>query len=136
MITSFTYDDSTKKLVITGVDLPSVIENITSVEFALSYCTVDASTVSDTNIECTLNQDATCGEWTPILTSFYGLIPNAADVAAQAVLCTISGAEPSFGLNLLGGDNITISGTNLPHNLKTSTVVMKFSDSQETECIA
>jgi hypothetical protein len=135
-ITSFTFDESTKKLVMTGVDLPTLAENITSVEFALSYCTVDVSTISDTTLECTLNQDPTCGEWTPILTSFFGLIPNAADVPAQTVLCSISGAEPGFGLNLLGGDNITISGTNLPHNLKTSTVFMKFSDSQETECIA
>ena len=81
-ITSFTFDESTKKLVITGVDLPSVIENITSVEFALSYCTVDASTISSTNIECTLNQDPTCGAWTPILTSWLGVIPNAEGIAS------------------------------------------------------
>ena len=81
-ISSFTFDESTKKLVITGVDLPSVIEDITSVEYALSYCTVDASTVSATNIECTLNQDPTCGDWTPILTSGLGVIPNSESIAA------------------------------------------------------
>ena len=68
-LTSFTFDESTKKLVITGVDLPSVMEDVTSVEYALSYCTVDESTLSSTNIECTLNQDPTCGDWTPIITS-------------------------------------------------------------------
>ena len=81
-ITSFTFDESTKKLVITGVDLPSVIENITSVQYALSYCTVDPSSVSATNIECTLNQDPTCGDWTPILTSKLGVIPNSDSLAA------------------------------------------------------
>jgi len=76
-ISSFTFDEGTKKLVITGVELPSVIENITSVEYALSYCTVDPSTLTDTHVECTLNQDPTCGDWTPVLTSHYGLIPIA-----------------------------------------------------------
>jgi len=76
-ISSFTFDEGTKKLVITGVELPSVIENITSVEYALSYCTVDPSTLTDTHVECTLNQDPTCGDWTPVLTSHYGLIPTA-----------------------------------------------------------
>jgi len=35
---------------------------------------------------------------------------------------------PSTGLNLLGGDNITITGTKLPHILKKSNVTLKFSD--------
>lgn len=135
-ITSFTFDESTKKLVITGIDLPASMDGITSVEYALSYCTVDESSLTGTNIECTLNQDPTCGEWTPILTSDLGVIPNTESLETQTVLCSISGAEPSTSLNLLGGDNITISGTNLPHNLKTSTVLIKFSDSQETECVA
>jgi hypothetical protein len=55
-ITAFTYTESTKKLVITGTNLPSVISNISSVEFALAYCTIDESTLSDTNVECTLNK--------------------------------------------------------------------------------
>ena len=135
-VTSFTFDESTKKVVLTGTNLPLGLENITSVEFALSYCTVDESTLSDTNIECTLNQDPTCGDWTPILTAALGVIPNADAMATQTVSCSISGAEPATGLNLLGGDNITISGQYLPFNLKTSTVVMKFSDSQETNCTA
>jgi len=94
-ITAFSFDEASKKLVITGVNLPAVISNITSVEYALSYCTVDESTLSDTNIECTLNQDPTCGEWTPILTSQLGVIPNADALATQSVLCSISGSEPS-----------------------------------------
>jgi hypothetical protein len=40
-ITAFTYDESTKKLVLTGTNLPSVISNISKVEFALAECVVD-----------------------------------------------------------------------------------------------
>ena len=48
----------------------------------------------------------------------------------------MSGVFPDTGLNLLGGDNITISGEYLPHNLETSTVEIKFTDDQETTCLA
>jgi hypothetical protein len=47
----------------------------------------------------------------------------------------VSGVLPSTGLNLLGGDNLTISGEYLPHNFETSTVAIKFSDNQETICL-
>jgi hypothetical protein len=135
-ITSFTFDEATKKIVISGVDLPSDMDTFVSIEFGLSFCTLDETSMSSTSLECTLNQDPTCGDWTPVLNSFMGLIPNAEALATQTVSCSISAAEPAYGLNLLGGDNITISGTNLPHNLITSTVAIKFSDSQETECFA
>jgi hypothetical protein len=109
-ITSFTFTESTRKLEIHGTNLPSVMENITSVQFALSYCTVDPSSLTSTDIVCTLNQDPTCGDWQPLLTSYLGVIPNANDVSNRTVTCSVSSAEPSTGLNLLGGDNITISG--------------------------
>jgi hypothetical protein len=81
-ITAFTYTEETKLLVITGIDLPSVIYNISSIEFALAYCTVDESTLSDTNVECTLNKEPTCGDHKPILTSYLGVIPNGDSVPA------------------------------------------------------
>jgi hypothetical protein len=81
-ITAFTFTESTKKLVITGTNLPSVISNISSVEFAFAYCTIDESTLSDTNVECTLNKEPTCGDHKPILTSYLGLIPNGDSVSA------------------------------------------------------
>jgi hypothetical protein len=128
-ITAFTYTEATKLLVITGTNLPSVISNITNVEFALASCTVDESTLSDTNVECTLNKEPTCGDHTPVLTSLLGIVPNAAAVSDLTISCTVSGATPITDMNLLGGDNITISGEFLPHNLVTSTVSIKFSDS-------
>lgn len=135
-VTDFTFDESTKKLVITGVALPSVMGDLVSVEYALSFCTVDETTLTDTTIECTLNKDPTCGDWSPVVTSSMGLIPNNVNLTDQTVLCSISSVEPESGLNLLGGDNITFFGTYLPHNLKTSTITVRFSDAQETNCTA
>jgi len=135
-ITSFTYTTSTKKLVITGVGIPSDVTNITSVEFAQSLCTIDTTTLSSTNLECTLVQNPVCGTHKPILLSSLGLIPNLAAVAGLQIDCTITSVTPSSGLNLLGGDNITISGTNLPIVLWRSIVEIKFSDTQETTCVA
>jgi len=56
------------------------------------------------------------------------LIPNAADLAPTTVQCTIVSATPTTNLNLLGGDEITITGTNFPKMLAKSTVDIKFSD--------
>ena len=88
-VTDFTFDESTKKLVITGVALPSVMGDLVSVEYALSFCSVDESTLTNTTIECTLNKDPTCGDWSPVVTSSLGLIPNNVDLADQTVLCSI-----------------------------------------------
>lgn len=127
-VTAFTYAEDTKKVTITGVDLPSVIANISSIDFALSSCTVDEATITNTSVECTLTQDPTCGTFKPIYKSVFGIIPNTEEMAGQSIQCTVASATPVNSLNLLGGDNITISGTNLPHNLETSTVTIKFSD--------
>ena len=48
----------------------------------------------------------------------------------------MSGAFPLIGLNIFGDTLMTISGEYLPHNLVTSTVVIKFSDDYETTCVA
>jgi len=81
-VTSFTYTESTKKLVISGVGLPSNVTNITYVEFAQSMCTIDTATLTNTTIECTLNQDPVCGSYTPILMSSLGVVPNVDSVSA------------------------------------------------------
>jgi hypothetical protein len=134
-VTAFTFDDATLKLVLTGTDMPSLIANISKVEFALAECNVDEATLTATNVECTLDKEPTCGDHLPILTSLLGVIPNAAALVAQTISCTVNAVAPSTGLNLLGGDNITISGTFLPHDVGTSTISLKFSDTQETVCV-
>ena len=75
-VTAFTFDQSTSKLVLTGTDMPSLIADIDKVEFALSPCLIDESTLSTTNLECTLVKEPTCGDHLPILTSNLGVIPN------------------------------------------------------------
>jgi len=114
---------------ITGIDLPSVMTNISKVEFAFAPCTVDESTLSSTNMECTLDIEPTCGDHYPIITSVLGIVPVNETVTKETITCSISGLLPDDGVNYLGGDNLTISGQYLPHNLETSTISIKFSDS-------
>jgi len=113
---------------ITGTDLPSVMSNISSVEFAFAPCTVDESTLSSTSMECTLDIEPTCGDYLPIITSVLGIVPVNETVTKETITCSISGLSPSNGVNFLGGDDLSISGQYLPHNLKTSSVSIKFSD--------
>jgi hypothetical protein len=60
---------------------------------------------------------------------------NAADLVAQSIPCTVTAANPLTALNVIGGDNITFTGTNFPYELKESTVKVIFQDAKKTECI-
>ena len=62
------------RLKITGTELP-VFEEIYHIQFAKSFCTIDESVHSDTNIECVLDQEPVCGDHLPILTHNLGLVP-------------------------------------------------------------
>ena len=129
-VTSFTFDAPSKKLVLTGTNLPDSVSKIRHVIFSLSECEVNPATLSATNLECTLKKEPTCGSYVPTLTSVLGVVPNSASLTAQTVSCSISSALPITDMNLLGGDNITFSGEYFPHTLKTSTVSIKFSDAK------
>jgi hypothetical protein len=134
-ISSFTYDEATKVLTVEGSAFPANLTDIASLEFALTECPIDNATYTETHIECTLVSDPTVGSWKPILMSNMGLIPNADSAAAVTIAATLTTATPGTDLNLLGGDEIVFVGTNLPRNLKTSSIDVKFSDTQETKCI-
>ena len=133
-VTAFTFDSTNNKLVLTGTEFPTTIGDIREVVFAKSKCAIDESTLSATNLECTLVRQPTCGNYLPIFNAKLGKIPNAASLVEQVIACTISGSIPNTNLNLLGGDNITLSGTNFPHDLTTSTVEITFNDAQSTKC--
>lgn len=134
-ITGFTYNHGTKVLVLEGTDLPNVTSNISSINFAHTNCVLDESTLTETGVECTLDEDPTCGTHLPIYTSILGIIPNSDQLVAEEIDCTISSIFPDTSLNLLGGDNLTFTGTMLPKVLSTSTVSIKFNDAQQTSCI-
>ena len=127
-VTSFTFDSATKKVVLTGTGFPTNVYDYTSAEFALSPCTINPDTITATNIECTLDHEPTCGNFKPILKSNLGFIPIAASLASSSVQCTITSAVPLTNLNLLGEDNIVLTGTNFPRDLASSTFEIKFSD--------
>jgi hypothetical protein len=84
-VTAFTFDAGTRTLTITGTELPDNLSKIQSISFAGSTCTstvADAEGVlSGTSVECILDREPTCGTWIPNLTTFFGNVANAADLA-------------------------------------------------------
>jgi hypothetical protein len=134
-VTSFTYSASTKKVTVTGTNLPDNIGLLQSMRFAASPCTPieDASgpfpgALSGTSIECTLTREPTCGTWIPEVTTFFGNVPNAEAVTGLEMPCTISSADPLLDLNMLGQDIVTFTGTNFPHEMMDNTFDIKFSN--------
>ena len=129
------YNHVSKKLKLEGESLPNMTANISSVYFAHTHCTIDESTLSDTYLECTLDEEPTCGYHLPILTSNLGVVPNAEGLISEELNCTLTDILSASSINLLGGDNITFSGTMLPKDLSTSNVTIKFNDTKQTSCI-
>ena len=89
---------------------------------------MDSTKHTTTSMECKLEKEPTCGQHTPVATSIYGIIPSKSDLPSTTIGCTIMDVVPTTGYNLLGGDNITFTGTNFPHELETSTISLEFSD--------
>jgi hypothetical protein len=101
--------------------------------YAKSRCTV--SSVSDTQIICTLDNEPTCGDNVPYVTGINGLVNNSQSITPVTTTCTVSSVYPTHLLNLLGRDNLTISGTYFPSTLNTSTVDVTFNDANATKCV-
>ena len=134
-VEGYIFNHVTNKLTLEGINFPNVTADISSIFFAHTHCTIDESSLTSTLLECTLDDTPVCGDYLPIFTSTLGVVPNAVGLISEEVVCTLSYVTPSEKLNLLGGDNLTFTGTFLPRDLSTSTVSIKFSDAQQTECI-
>lgn len=93
----------------------------------------DNSTINTpfvSSFECILNQTETCGTWHPLIVSRSGLIPLASGVSQQQIDCTATAASVAGStLNVLGGDNLIINGTMMPHNLHANTFNITLTDS-------
>ena len=64
-----------------------------------------------------------------------GLVNNSASLTAETITCTVSSVVPTTELNLLGGDNLTFTGTQFPWDMKRSSISIAFNDPQATKCI-
>jgi hypothetical protein len=82
-----------------------------------------------------LADEPTCGEWIPELYSDKGLIPTDPSTPKIKVDCTVTAITPNTELNVLGGDNLTISGTHFPKFVADNTVDIGFSNSDSTKCV-
>lgn len=132
-VTGFTYEATTKVVALTGTGL--IGPGIRYIEFAKSRCAVDPATMTETSLTCTLVQEPTCGDHVPLLTSTLGLVNTTTGLTPETITCLVSSVAPTTQLNLLGQDNLTISGTFFPYNLVTSTVSINFTDAASTPCI-
>jgi len=79
-------------------------------------------------VTCVLDHDPTCGVHIPSLVAKYGLVNNDAGLVATTIECTATSMVPTTDLNLLGGDNLTLTGTNFPWNMASSTISIVLSD--------
>ena len=99
-------------------------------------CEYDAATSTSTKIECTLKDAPVCGIWKPDVIGNLGRIPNSVDLVGIQVNCTVTDIQPDTLLNVLGADNLTITGTNFPRYLEDNTVDIEFSNTPATKCVA
>jgi uncharacterized protein YfaP (DUF2135 family) len=134
-LTGFTYAASTRLLTVSGTGFMTNHERYQKVMFAQSTCTIDTDSMKGAGFECTLDRTPTCGTYTPTVTTIYGNVKHSSAVTPTTVECTITGVFPDTELNLLGNDNITFSGTNLPHDIsELNHFDIHFNDEQNTKC--
>ena len=113
----------------------SQVSTLKKIIFGQVECVIDEATLTSEKIECTLVDEPVCGSWDPEVFSALGLIPVKAGTAKTQVDCTITSVAPSVDLNVLGFDNLTITGTNFPRYLHDNTFDIEFSNTQKTKCI-
>lgn len=92
-----------------------------SVKIRNSKCA--SVTSSGSSITCTLDVPVAAGSWDVQVTDVNGLTPKNAAVAAISVPLTISSVSPNSGLNQLGGDILTITGTGFDQVTNTTSIV-------------
>jgi hypothetical protein len=78
-ITSFAITENPWKLTVSGTELPDNLSKIQSISIAASTCTVQGAgedgSLSGTSIECLLDREPVCGDWEPLVTTFFGNVP-------------------------------------------------------------
>jgi len=105
--------------VITGTILPTANLLIT---FAGVNCVVSAAT--GTQIDCTLEYLPAAGDWSVDVRDEFGLIPNDAALVAITVPLTVTAVQPATDINFLGGEILTITGSNFALDKSLNSVVM------------
>ena len=108
---------------------------INKIVFGNIECVIDQTTLSSTNIECTLTDEPVCGSWYPEVYTKLGLIPVKQGFAKKDINCVIDSITPTEDLFVLGDENLTITGTHFPRYLSHNTIDIEFSDDEKTKCI-
>jgi hypothetical protein len=136
-VDGYTWDETENKLVVSG-NFTVINVNFTelvNVTFAGVACAVDQSLLTNDSLTCTLEKQKVCGTWHPTINHRLGKIPVDESVLNTTIECPITAVTPSTNLKLVGNENVTFTGENLPHDLFWHEVSIVFNDINETECI-
>ena len=78
------------------------------------------------SVKCTLATLPAAGTWDVTVSDVSGKIPIKAGVAKIAVSVSVTSVTPNTNLNQMGGDELTIVGTNFDfNNMKSNTVALE-----------
>lgn len=110
---------ATQALTITGTALPT-----TDIRIVLGNTECGNIVATDTQITCDLDVLPAAGSWNVELYDPSGLTPIETSVAKIDVVLVVSGVSPATGLNQLGGDLLTLSGTGFDTNTADTTVAL------------
>ena len=109
------------RVTIGGVDLPTG-----DIQVKLSNSECEIVSASATQIECDLTIQPAAGSWSVRVTDDKGLIPVDSSVTLIDIGLTVDVVAPNDGLNQLGGDILSLSGSRFDTSSDSTTVT--FSD--------
>lgn len=99
--------DGEEVLSITGT---AFTDRVYSIFFADTHCSIKS--IGTTAITCTLDNDVAAGLHKPLLTDYFGLVPDS--VSTMDISLVVSSVSPDSDVNPNGGTQITISGSGFP----------------------
>ena len=109
-------------ITIAGTSLPTA-----DVRVVLGNVACGTVTAAETSITCTLAENPAAGSWDVEVYEPKGRVPLATGVAKIDVALVVTAISPATGLNQLGGDVLTLTGTGFDKVM--TNVAVAFSDS-------
>ena len=110
------------EITVAGTSLPTA-----DVRVVLGNVACGTVTATETSITCTLAESPAAGSWDVEVYEPKGRVPLATGVAKIDVALVVTAISPNTGLNQLGGDVLTLTGTGFDKVM--TNVAVAFSDS-------
>jgi hypothetical protein len=98
LITTVVFSSATNTFIITGTSLPTGSD----VNVAFSNLTCTISSISSTQIVCSLSRSPVCGTWSIEVSDSNGLIPLDPSISPRYFPITVTSVSPNTDLNPAG----------------------------------